>query len=89
MSGVDASLFRSAEQCRDGLVRQVAAPVRWQECVERLAGEGAATFVEVGPGAVLAGLVRKILPGSRVLSVGDPASVEAVASELASAEARA
>jgi [acyl-carrier-protein] S-malonyltransferase len=89
MSGVDASLFRSAEQCRDGLVRQVAAPVRWQDCVERLAGEGATTFVEVGPGTVLAGLVRKILPGARVLSAGDPAALEAAASELAPAGTRA
>jgi [acyl-carrier-protein] S-malonyltransferase len=57
-------------------VRQVAAPVRWQEAVERLAGEGADTFVEVGPGTVLSGLVKKIAKGTRALGVEDPASLE-------------
>jgi [acyl-carrier-protein] S-malonyltransferase len=76
VNNVDARVVRTAAECRDGLVRQVAAPVRWQEAVERLAGEGADTFVEVGPGTVLSGLVKKIAKGTRALGVEDPASLE-------------
>ena len=44
---------------------EVSAPVLWQQSVERLVQEGVTTFVEVGPGSVLAGLVKKIAPGVR------------------------
>ncbi len=53
-------------------MRQVSGTVRWQQSVERLAAEGVSTFVEVGPGTVLSGLVRKIAKGARVLNVEDP-----------------
>jgi len=76
VNNVDARVVRSAEECRDGLVRQVSAPVRWQEGVELLARQGVTTFVEVGPGTVLAGLVRRIAKGTKVLHVEDPASLE-------------
>ena len=83
VNNVDARPVRDAAAARDGLVRQVSAPVRWQECVEVLLREGVDTFVEVGAGAVLAGLVKKIAPGKRVLSVGDPESLEAAVAALA------
>jgi [acyl-carrier-protein] S-malonyltransferase len=73
---------RAADACRDGLVRQVSGTVRWQESVERLVREGVDTFVEVGPGTVLAGLVKKIDKSVRVLNVEDPASLEATAALL-------
>jgi [acyl-carrier-protein] S-malonyltransferase len=76
VNNVEARVVRTAAECRDGLVRQVSAPVRWQESVERLAGEGVDTFVEVGPGTVLTGLARKIAKGARALGVCDPASLE-------------
>jgi [acyl-carrier-protein] S-malonyltransferase len=75
VNNVDARLVTSGGECRDGLVRQVAGAVRWQECVERLLAEGADTFVEVGPGTVLSGLVRKIARQARVCNVEDPASL--------------
>jgi len=56
--------------------------VRWQESVERLLREGVDTFVEVGPGAVLSGLVKKIDKSVRVLNVEDSASLEATAAAL-------
>ena len=83
VNNVDARPVRSAAGCRDGLVRQVSAPVRWQESVERLVSEGVDTFVEVGPGSVLAGLVRKIARGARVLNVEDPESLEKSVAALA------
>jgi [acyl-carrier-protein] S-malonyltransferase len=50
--------------------------VRWQECVEVLAREGATTFVEVGPGHVLSALVKRIAKGAHAVHVEDPASLE-------------
>jgi len=83
VNNVGAEVVRTADACRDGLVRQVSAAVRWQESVEVLAREGVTTFVEVGPGTVLTGLVRKIVKGARVLSVHSPASLEEAAVALA------
>jgi len=76
VNNVDARPIREGAACRDGLVRQVSAPVRWQESVEFLAGQGVTTFVEVGPGGVLTSLVKKIAKGVTVVSVEDPASLE-------------
>jgi [acyl-carrier-protein] S-malonyltransferase len=83
VNNADARIVRSAEQCREGLVRQVSAPVRWQEGVELLARQGVTTFVEVGPGAVLSGLVNRIARGVKVAHVGDPASLEKTLAALA------
>jgi [acyl-carrier-protein] S-malonyltransferase len=79
---VDAGLTTRAEEVRPFLVRQVTAPVRWTECVARMASEGCRTFLEVGPGRVLTGLLRRI-DGTLVgWSVEDPAGLDKVAAEL-------
>jgi [acyl-carrier-protein] S-malonyltransferase len=83
VNNVDAVVVRAADVVRDGLIRQVSAPVRWLEVVQALAREGVDTVIEVGPGAVLAGLVRKIDNGLRVMNVQDPASLEAAVLALA------
>ena len=83
VNNVDARVVRTAAECRDGLVRQVSAPVRWQESVERLAREGVDAFVEVGPGTVLSGLVKKTAKGARTFGVEDPASLERTLAALA------
>src|SRR5437588_399220 len=70
-------------QARDSLVRQVASPVRWRESVELLAREGVETFIEIGPGKVLSGLVRHTAPQARCLNVKDGASLEATLAALA------
>ena len=75
---VDAGVTRKAEDVRPFLLRQVASPVRWTECVLRLAAEGATAFVEVGPGRVLSGLLRRIVDGARGHSIEDPAGLERV-----------
>ena len=80
-----------AEPKRDGaasiaaLVGQVTAPVRWEQVVRRLASEGVDTYVEVGSGSVLSGLIRKIDRGARVLSVTDSVGVDDAVSVLAPA----
>jgi [acyl-carrier-protein] S-malonyltransferase len=88
VNNVDAAPVHAGAACRDGLVRQVSGSVRWQESVERLLAEGVTTFVEVGPGEVLSGLVKKISKTARTLNVDSPESLEATLTALAS-EARA
>jgi [acyl-carrier-protein] S-malonyltransferase len=83
VNNVDAALVRDAGGCRAGLVRQVSGTVRWQESVERLVAEGVSTFVEVGPGTVLSGLVKKIAKGARVLNVDSPDALDAAVTALA------
>ena len=82
VNNVDARLVRRGDECRDGLVRQVSSPVRWIEVVETLVAQGVKTIVEVGPGTVLSGLVKKIAKDVRVLNVEDPASLETAAAAL-------
>jgi [acyl-carrier-protein] S-malonyltransferase len=90
VNNVDAHPVHTGGECREGLVRQVSAPVRWQASVERLAAEGVTTFVEIGPGTVLSGLIRKIAKGVSVLNVEDPESLERTCVALgAGQEARA
>jgi [acyl-carrier-protein] S-malonyltransferase len=78
VANVDAEPKRDGQAAIEALVRQVSSPVRWEDVVRRLASEGVDTYVEVGPGSVLSGLVRKIQRDARVVNVEDPAGVEAV-----------
>lgn len=76
VTNLDAELLTQGGRVVDTLVRQVTAPVRWEEVVTRLVKEGVETFVEVGPGKVLSGLIRRIAPDARVLNVEDRPSLE-------------
>jgi len=82
VGNVDARPVNEGAACREGVFRQVSAPVRWQESVEWLASQGVTTFVEVGPGSVLSGLVKKIAKGATVLNVEDKASLEKTCAAL-------
>jgi [acyl-carrier-protein] S-malonyltransferase len=73
---VDGGVTRTADEVKPFLVQQVASPVRWTDCVERLAREGATGFLEVGPGRVLTGLLKRTIDGARGHAVEDPASLE-------------
>jgi len=66
---VDGRAVRSADELRARLRSQLTAPVRWIDCVHTLVDLGAETLVEVGPGTVLSGLARRIVPGVRTVSV--------------------
>jgi [acyl-carrier-protein] S-malonyltransferase len=82
VANVDAEPKRDAAAAIEALVRQVSAPVRWKAIVERLASEGVTTYVEVGPGTALGGLVRKIHPDATSVSFGSPEDLAAVESAL-------
>ena len=72
VANVDAQPKRDGGEAIEALVRQVSSPVRWEEIVRCLASEGVTTYVEVGVGRVLSGLVRKIQKDARVVAFGSP-----------------
>jgi [acyl-carrier-protein] S-malonyltransferase len=82
VTNVDAAPVTEAAAAREALIRQVSAAVRWQETVEFLSGRGVRTFVELGPGRVLSGLVRHIAPQAVCLNVQDGAGLEAATAAL-------
>jgi [acyl-carrier-protein] S-malonyltransferase len=78
IANVDASPKRDASAAIEALVRQVSAAVRWEDSVHRLASDGVTTYVEVGPGNVLSGLIRKIHRDANVTAFGAPEDADAV-----------
>jgi [acyl-carrier-protein] S-malonyltransferase len=78
IANVDAEPKRDAASSVDALVRQVSAPVRWEDVMRRMLQEGVTAFVEVGPGAVLGGLARKIARDHAVLKFETPADLPAI-----------
>ena len=72
VANVDATPKTDAASSIDALIRQVSAPVRWEDCVRRLASSGITTYVEVGPGTVLSGLVKKIARDATILNLDAP-----------------
>jgi [acyl-carrier-protein] S-malonyltransferase len=87
VANVDGQPKTEASAAIEALVRQVASPVRWEEVVRRLASEGVRAYVEVGPGTVLSGLVRKIDRKARVANLETPADLDAVETLLREAGA--
>ena len=78
VANVDAELKRDPRAAIEALVQQVSSPVRWEAVVRRLASEGVTTYVEVGPGTVLSGLVRKIHREATVVHFGSPDDLAAI-----------
>ena len=76
VANVDAEPKRDAAAAIEALVRQVSAPVQWEAVVRRLASEGVRAYVEVGPGAVLSALARKIDRDATVVHVDAPEGLE-------------
>src|SRR5260221_8933798 len=82
VADVDAAPKTTAPEAIEALVRQVSSPVRWEDVVRRLIADGATTFVELGPGSVLAGLIKKIDRRVTVFSVEDEAGLTALEAAL-------
>jgi [acyl-carrier-protein] S-malonyltransferase len=77
VANVDAEPKRDARAAIEALVAQVSAPVQWEAVVRRLASEGVTTYVEVGPGTVLTGLVKRIHRDATVVSFATPEDLAA------------
>jgi [acyl-carrier-protein] S-malonyltransferase len=82
VANVDATPKTTASAAIDALIGQVASPVRWEAVVRRLIAEGARQFVELGPGSVLSGLVKKIDRSVAVMNIEDADSLAAGLSTL-------
>jgi [acyl-carrier-protein] S-malonyltransferase len=82
VTNVDAQSIKAGAEARSGVKRQVSRPVRWQETIERLLEEGVRTFVEIGPGKVLLGLIRSIDKSVTMLNAEDEKSMENALSAL-------
>lgn len=82
IANVDAEPKRDAASAIEALIKQVSAPVRWEQVVERLASEGVTNYVEVGPGTVLSGLIKKIHRDARVFNFAAPEDLAAVEAGL-------
>ncbi len=87
VNNVDAEVVSSGEEVRQGLSRQVSLPVRWEECMRELIDQGVSTFVEVGPGRVLTGLLRQIDRSVHCFNVEDEKSLQTALEKLAQAQA--
>jgi [acyl-carrier-protein] S-malonyltransferase len=85
-ANITGGLVATADEVRDALTRQVTGTVRWVECMKSLVAAGAQTFIEVGPGKVLSGLLRQIDPAQKTLNVEDAASLEKSLAELAATD---
>lgn len=83
VTNVDAALIDGGRAARDALIRQVASPVRWLDSMELLISKGVDTFIEIGPGKVLTGLLRQISRAVRGFNVEDRTSLEAARAGLA------
>lgn len=78
VNNFQAMLVHSGAQARQGLIEQIPNPVRWTESMRQLARLGVTRCIEVGPGRVLAGLMKSIVPEIRVLPFGEAADLEAL-----------
>jgi len=89
VTNVDADTIETGDEARDALIRQVSMPVRWEESMRLLLDEGVTTFIEVGPGRVLTGLMRQIERSVTTLNVEDEKSLLATLERIAAAKSDA
>jgi [acyl-carrier-protein] S-malonyltransferase len=78
LANVTAEVNQEPRQVKDLLVRQVTAPVRWEESMQRMQALGCAAAIEIGPGRVLAGLLKRIVPGMSCVSFSEPSALEEI-----------
>jgi [acyl-carrier-protein] S-malonyltransferase len=75
VNNADAKFIRTAAELKPSLVRQISSSLYWEDSINRLTAEGFDTFIEIGPGKVLSGLVKRIAKDAKVLSVEDQKSM--------------
>lgn len=82
VANVSADYVRDAESIKKALIDQVCGVVHWEDSMKRIVGDGFDTFIEVGPGKVLSGLLRRISREVKVLNVEDNASLEGTLNQI-------
>jgi [acyl-carrier-protein] S-malonyltransferase len=79
LANADARSLTTGDACRAELVEHLTTGVDWVRAVETMAAAGVTTFVEVGPGRVLTGLIKRILPHAEAVALDDPAAADRLA----------
>ena len=82
INNAEARAITKASDIQTSLVRQLPSSVLWEDSVKAMAAMGVTTFVEVGPGTVLSGLIKRILPDAVTMNVNDPKSLAATRAAL-------
>lgn len=82
IANISADYYNTADEIRQGLVKQLIQPILWQKCMERLLVEGVETFYEIGPGRVLTGLMKRISRKTKVTNLSTIDSIEKVQSTV-------
>jgi [acyl-carrier-protein] S-malonyltransferase len=77
VNNAEAKAIRRANEIQASLIRQLPSSVLWEDTVRTMGTMGVTTFVEVGPGTVLTGLIKRILPDAKLMNVNDPKSLDA------------
>lgn len=75
MNNADALFLDTVESIKISLVKQLNSPLLWEDSIRHMAASGIDTFIEVGPGKVLSGLIKRIVPEAKILNVGDTESL--------------
>lgn len=83
INNAEAKPLRGGEEIRRSLIRQLPSSVLWEDSIRVMVEHGVKTFIEIGPGTVLTGLVKRIVPDAVTLNVNDPKSLDATRAALA------
>jgi [acyl-carrier-protein] S-malonyltransferase len=75
VNNADAKFLRKASELRPSLIKQISSPLFWEDSINTMAADGFDTFIEIGPGKVLSGLVKRIVKNAKVLNVEDQKSM--------------
>jgi [acyl-carrier-protein] S-malonyltransferase len=82
VNNADARFLRTASELRQSLIKQISAPLYWEDSIRLMVAEGFDTFIEIGPGKVLSGLVKRIAKEAKILNVEDQKSMGETLSAL-------
>ena len=82
VNNAEARAISRASEIQASLVRQLPSSVLWEDTVQTMGKMGVTTFVEIGPGTVLTGLIKRILPEAKLLNVNDPKSLDATLKDV-------
>jgi [acyl-carrier-protein] S-malonyltransferase len=79
IANTTAQPLTTAESIREELLRQLCNGIQWQQSISYMAGEGVSSFIEIGPGKVLTGLIKRINESVRTLNIGDAETIKNMA----------
>jgi [acyl-carrier-protein] S-malonyltransferase len=82
VNNADAKFLKTASELRPSLIRQISSPLFWEDTIKVMIADGYDTFIEIGPGKVLTGLVRRIAKDAKLLNVEDQKSMNDTLSAL-------